>query len=138
MRGACTNENLDGSDLNLETIGANAVVSDFDDDSDNDALLLLTDRHLAQACVPNTVQQIPLDPNIPALKEVFYFHGLFDKPFLSLLDTLATCLPGSTESHNMFAIRRFFESELLAAAILDRLPHTLGLKRVLPSMRFIE
>ena len=137
MRGVCTNENLGGSDLKFEAIGANAVISDFDDDPDYDALLLLTDRDLGQACVPNIVQ-IPLDPNIPALKEVFYFHGLFDKSFLSLLDTLATCLPGSTESHNMFATRRFFESELLAAAILDRLPHSLGLKRVLPSMRFIE
>jgi hypothetical protein len=81
---------------------------------------------------------VPLDNEHLILRGVFYLHDLFDDDFLALLGDLASRLPGSTESHNMIATRRFFDSERLGAAIVERLPRCLGLQRVLPSMRFIE
>ncbi len=84
------------------------------------------------------IDLIPLKENHPTLGAVFYLHDIFDADFLCVLDDLAKSLPGSTESHNMFATRRFFESERIADAIMRRLPIGLGMRRVLPSMRFIE
>jgi hypothetical protein len=113
--------------------------SDFDQENDAASLIPECDiQKLDSPPCPVNVLLVPLIENHPTLRAVFYLHDLFDEDFLCLLDDLAKCLPGSTESHNMFATRRFFESERIADAVMRRLPIGLGLRRVLPSMRFIE
>ena len=111
------------------------------DENKDDAVFLFPHHAFQMHQKPETANAlipIPIDPSHAVLRNVYFLHDLFDDCFLTLLHDLASRLPGSTESHNMIATRRFFESELLGAAIIDRLPRSLGLRRVLPSMRFIE
>ena len=116
----------------------NDYANDQENESKDDAINLILEWNLQKLDLLEPQIPTPLDPNHLVLRNVFYLHGLFDQAFLGLLSDLAESLPGSTESHNMIATRRFFESERLGAAIMERLPRCLGLQRVLPSMRFIE